>query len=706
MVIRKLAAAWALAAVLGFAPPLLAQEAPPDGVPGPGGDAPTLPDTVPAPDGPAPDGGPTPPDPTPAPPDSVPGSPTDPGDPADAGAAPPEAAPDTLAAEGDAAADSLALDPDAVLATVREPPPTFIRFPSVGDDGWVEGTWTWTRDELLGGGFLTLTELLERIPGVTPVRSAILGQPEAVSAFGLAGGRVEVVLDGFVLDPLGSGTYDLGSIELVQLEEVRVERRMDRLRIELRTLAPTDARAYSIVEAGTGHYRTNMFRGLFLLPRFLGGALSFGIERLESHGGFQPAPTSLTAAWAKWGIGSRARNLQLEVRRTSSERGSATPSPGEGSRLDWVLRARAEPIPALAAEAYVGQTRLDEAYALPALPGGAPAEGDEIRDPLGREPSTWQAGLRAHAAAGPLWARAGVRHRTHAWLPEIEAEGSAGIDLAGWIFAAGEVREERWRELGAARSVGARVYTRPFVGLRAFAEWSSGARGASPGRDVLFPVDTLITPIEEDPEAPGGPTEDTTVVWAAKGPWLVDRTAWRAGAAFERWGLRLGAAAVVLEGDSVASFGLEFDRSLAAFHVGRARGFEVSARIPLLLDPLWVEASYTRWNEVSGWLYLPAQTFRASLVYHHLPLPSGNLEITARLDHVERGEMIVPSLDGGAAIVPPTRTLNGYLQIRIMDVRAFVRWDNILNAVGNADVPGRILPGQRIFYGVKWNFWD
>ena len=651
MKIRSLAAGWALVAALAAAGPLVAQEQVPTDVEAP---------------------------PTPA----------------DTTAVVP--APDSTTAQDSIITDSTVTSGDTTV--VREPPPRFIQFPETGEAGWIDGVWSWSRDELLGSGVLTLTELLSRVPGITPVRSAILGQPEGASAFGLAGGRVEVVWDGFVLDPIGSATLDLSAVELVQLERVRVERRLDRLRIELYTLAPSDARAYSIVEAGTGHYDTNMFRGLFLTPRFLGGPFSFGIERLETDGNFNPAPTSSVAAWVKWGVGPLARNVQIEVRRTSGERGSGTPAPGDGSRLDWALRARAQPLPVLTAEAYIGQSIVKDGYALGAQPGG-PGEGDDVPDPSDPKQSSWQAGVRASVEPGPVRIGGGLRFRNHEWLPSLDAEASAGFDLAGLLFASGEVRNESWRDAGSATSYGARVHTRPVLGFRGVAEWVTGKRGVSPSRDVFLPVDTLIEAIDEL-------DEDTTVVWDRQGVRFTDRTAWRVGGEFSQWGIQLGASMIGIRGDSAATFGLEFDRVPASVVARPARGWELTARLPLLLKPLHVEAVWTRWDDVSGWLYLPAESFRASLVYHHLPLPSGNLEFTARIDHVERGEMIVPGPDGTLAVVPSTRQLDGYLQIRIMDVRAFMRWDNMLNIAGNADLPGRVLPGQRVFYGVKWNFWD
>jgi hypothetical protein len=49
--------------------------------------------------------------------------------------------------------------------------------------------------------------------------------------------------------------------------------------------------------------------------------------------------------------------------------------------------------------------------------------------------------------------------------------------------------------------------------------------------------------------------------------------------------------------------------------------------------------------------------------------------------------------------------LNGYLQIRIIDVRAFIQWEDMLGK-GRVEIPDRITPGPRVYYGVKWQLFN
>jgi hypothetical protein len=63
-------------------------------------------------------------------------------------------------------------------------------------------------------------------------------QPEAAAAFGGTVGRVEIEIDGYILDPLAASTFDLAQLPLTQIRELRVQRRLGLLRIRIFTAAP------------------------------------------------------------------------------------------------------------------------------------------------------------------------------------------------------------------------------------------------------------------------------------------------------------------------------------------------------------------------------------------------------------------------------------------------------------------------------------
>jgi hypothetical protein len=261
-------------------------------------------------------------------------------------------------------------------------------------------------------------------------------------------------------------------------------------------------------------------------------------------------------------------------------------------------------------------------------------------------------------------------------MPGLEAEGEAGTRLGRILDLSGNVAWADWRGGATATSYGVRAAGGPFLPIRPFIEWSSGTRGV-PGL-----------------EREGG------------GAVLTDRDVLRLGGEVEWKGARVGVARTRLTADSVADFGLPFDRTARLYAGGTANGWEVSGRLPLFSSPFALEGWYTRWDAATPWIYLPAQSWRAALVYHHLPLPSGNLEITGRLEAHRRGAMAIPDATSGLIGVPGLTALDLDLQIRILDVRAFIRWNNITHRLMQYDVPGRLFPGQRVFYGVKWQFWN
>jgi hypothetical protein len=557
---------------------------------------------------------------------------------------------------------------DTVPADTLKPVVVVAPFRAGEAPRWSAGVWEWDRDALLRSSALSLNELLAQIPGVTPVRSGFLGQPEAAARPGGTGGFTEIYLDGFALDPLDASTYDLSRLELVHLSRVRVERRGGGLRVELETIAPTDHRPFSMVEAGTGDYGARMVRGTFMTPDFLVGPLALGIERLEGNGLFNTQPANTFTGWLKWARGVGPTTLQMELRRNSVEWNTPEKVGLKGFRQDWVVRARTRLASPLTAEAFLGGSALEDQYA------------DSTSEARGL-----QGGLRTAYQGERFWTAATLRGRDQDFLPRLEADAAAGVQLPGAIHLSGDITHADWREGRQGSSWGVRAELAPLTLIRPFVEYSSGTRGI-----------------------PGLRDDDGRAI-------LTERAALRAGGELSWRGARLGAAWNRIEADAIADFGLPFDRTGALHAGGMQQGLELNGRIPLLWEPLWVEGWYTRWTGANPWIYLPGQSWRTALVYHDTPMASGNLEISARLELSHRDWMVVPTLTGGAdgeagiigtSTVPGLTSLDFYLQIRILDVRAFVRWNNIAHQLGQHDLPGRYFPGQRTFYGIKWQFWN
>lgn len=567
--------------------------------------------------------------------------------------------------------DTAAAARDTIPADSLAPPPTFTQLGSPWAERRAASVWHFDRDALLASGAFSLLELLDRIPSVVTLRAGMFLQPEVASAFGGTSPRVEIEQDGFILDPYTASALDLSTIELAGLTEVLVERRLDLLRIRFRTAAARDPRPYSRVEAAVGQPDANLFRGILLVPRLLVGPFGFAVERLDTDGAGGAEPADVFDGWVKWGWLGESRGLQLELRQSALDRNPRSPWIETRRRRDLVVRARNRFAEGIAAEAYLGESHVDVEptdtfFGLP----------DSLRaQPFER--SGLQGGVRASFARSGVAVDAGLRARDEPELPRLQADVGVGAALAGRLSVRGDLAVQSWRDADATSSLDLRADAGPFGGIVPFGEWTTGKRGA---------------PLYGDT--------------SRAGPLIEDRTAFRVGAEALVRGVRAGGAFVRVETDSVPAFRQPFDSAARHFAGGAVSGWEAFGRLPLLVDWLALDGSFLRWTSGARWVYMPAVQWRAGLELHAIPLPSGNLEIFGRAEAVHRGEMAAPAATGAGLETMAARTVySSYLQIRIMDVRIFVRSDDMLGADAE-DLPGRRVPGPRLIYGVKWQFWN
>lgn len=568
--------------------------------------------------------------------------------------------PDTLARP--VAQDTLAQDTTAQDSVV--PPPRLIDLEAPGPTGWTTGVWEWSRQDLLRLPDLTLVHLLARLPGLGSVRPGLAGQAESNTVFASAAGAITYVVDGFPMDPLVEPTFDPSRLPLLALERVRIERRVTGATVHIETLSPIHGEAHSVIEAATGDLDTNLFRGIFMAPNILGGPLALGFERLASES-VAGGGSNQTAGWLKYTFVRDSSGLQFEYRQSSLDR-DGVGEPLSGERRDWAVRARSRFGP-VAAEAYGGATTVE----------------DEAGDVLIRE-GTPQAGLRLASRFGPrvpLDVLAAIRLRSHPRLPAQEVDVRAWLGATDWIGLGAQVVQGWWDGPTTTGRWSASARLGPLLGLTAFA--SVDRSGA-----LLGDGDAELR-IEGSPGIPG---------------FSLSRDGERLGAEWSYRGFRVGGAVLRTSSDSAAAFGLAFDRDARRVAAGEATGYEVTARIPTGFDPIWLEGWLVGMDADPGWLYLPEHQWRAAAVYHHRPLPSGNLEIYLRAEHQYRSGMAVPGDGSGIAFVAPYRSTNAELTIRVVTVRAFLRWENIRHRLRQQDLPGFPLPGQNILYGVKWEF--
>lgn len=561
--------------------------------------------------------------------------------------------------------------------TLLPPPPSLPDLPPPPLAGWELGVWEWTREDLLMLADLAVLDLLERIPGITPVRAGIYGQPEGAAVLGTAAAGVRYVLDGFELDPLTERTFDPARIPLLALARLRVERGVTGAVVHLETLSPTDPRTHTVVEAATGDGDVNLFRGIFLSPGVLGGPLALGFERLSAR---SAGGSNLTTGWLKWSFVRDSAGVRLEYRQTETDRSG---SAGDllGTRADWALRARARPF-GVPVEAFAGATTIEDDDGILVLREGTPQAALRVRSP---GPGPFGSG-----------ARAALRWRDHPRLPGLQADVEAWAAPRPWLTAAFTLTRGWWAAHDATTTTALRGRLGPLLGLSLLAEVDRG----EPAARLLTPGDSVLL----------APT----------------RQGVRLGASFERWGVRAGAAALRIRADQATGFGTPYDDALPTLVGGETTGFEALVDLPTAWEPLRLDGWFVSLESTGAALYLPEHQWRAALVYRHSPLPSGNLEIHARAEHVYRGRMNAPCTPilaceeaapaDGLVPVGSYRATNIDLTIRVVTVRAFVRWENAFNRRFQQDLPfgypaepgtspARLsLPGQHFVYGVKWEF--
>jgi hypothetical protein len=583
--------------------------------------------------------------------------------------------PDTVAA-----ADTLAAD------TVPEPlvpPPLMPRVAHAVPTGFATGIREWDRAALMAEPYVTVNDLLDRIPGITTLRSGFYLQPEAASLWGASAGGIQVVLDGYTLQPLDHPTLDLSRIELLQLESVRVERRAGGLRIVLRTMEPFAAEPYTRVEAGIGQPALNLFRGLFLTPRLAIGPFAAGIERTEVDGIGGDEPADAFTGWAKWGWVRERYGIQLEYRQQSLERevpegddaaADFIITAGDFKRRDMVVRGRWQALDGLVLEAFGGQSRSERA-----LPDTFPDRADtpdSLRAPPPLRRDNLQLGGRASFVRGPFTLDGAVRSNGSDRLPSTE------LDLNGW-FAAGRwggigasIERASWNDADATSSWMVHGVATPFSLLRLFAQYGSGTAGAPAPFDTVPPVRTEHTLMRAGGEA-----------------------LWR--------GITFGGALLSVDRDSVPPFYLPFDSAASTRAGGELRGWELFGHLPIVGGWLSADGNMTRWFEGNLGPYNPDVSWRAALSAHIAPLESGNLDILARIEAHNRGVMSLPTIftdeDVQLRQVPARTLVDGWLIIRILSLQAFLRYEDFAGERAQ-DFPGRERPGPRVFYGVKWSF--
>jgi hypothetical protein len=592
-------------------------------------------------------------------------------------------------------ADSLMGEvPDSTLEAPHLP-----EFADPWPEGWEYGAREWNRDELLRYRGLSLLDLLDHVPGLTSVRAGGFGRAAGLTVYGLGGSRVRVFLDGFEMDALAFPSHELQQIGLIDLERVRITREPGGIRIDLRTFRLPDARPYSEVEAAAGNFGTRILRATLSRVAGSDNVVTAAYDLATTGGQRINEPFEAVNGHIRWTrrLSDKA-GFRVDLNHAALLRANAD-LPVNATRRDLLFRARAEPLPRLVIEGLIGRTwwnpdartEDDETEEDPSPPG-LPASGHP-------ETAYNRASLRAgyDTDLGYIEASGRARHG----LPDHSTLEASDISLrAASRSLLGITAQAKIRSSMAAGNrvveYGATFRTTPVLGISVFGGLSGGERLLGARRDsvLIIAPDVFLT----DTTYQSLPTLFVSHIGAL-----------RAGVSWSYGSATAGAAFVSLEPATVVPFGFAFDRAESPTSVGAANGMEAYASLPVPLSggAVTLEGHYTDWREIGSRPYLPKRHARASLEYHRVAI-EGQFEPTLRLDLLHRGESFVPapSAEGFTAIAPSYNLFNLFLQIRVIDVRAFLFWENPLNNPTAVDLPDglAVQPGQRIIYGARWFF--
>ncbi len=618
--------------------------------------------------------------------------------------------PDSVVA--DSLADSLVADStvaDSVEVDSLPPPPILPAMPDPAPAGNLTGIWEWNRDELMSARGQTLWELLSEIPGLLTVRSGDFGAAVAVFPIGHSGGGIRLYHDGVEHLPLEGAVPDLARIPVSGLERVRVVRRPGALEVHLFRYEHSAPQALTLIEAGTGDLDTNLLRATFSFPRVLAGKAAVAIERLDTKG--RDMPGAVTGVWFRYSLHhGDAAGIRFETRRMAADRDVFTESPGTVNRSDWTLQGIWAPSDGVLTEAWGTSGSVSTGDSTSTFPFLAVSRG--------------QYGARLSARRGPVWGRATARFNDGQGIAdrELSAEASAVSERWGGVNA--RLRRESWDEsTGGGYDLSAWFTPIPYVAF--FAERGGGSRSVPYLNPLLpeEPEDTTMTP-EEDPDSmEAGPTSRFS---ERSGTRLGARARWRS--------IELSGARVSAQADSVWPTQLLFDRGGLVLSQPRRQGWELTGRLPLWPRGLDFVGEVQLWEPADSVqaLYFPDHIYRGSLSFHRVFRESGNFELWVDLGAQGRSPMNVPlgvppepdttgaMLPGGAVyahgfddepelvpdIVPFYQNWYFRLQMRFLTLNIFATVENLTLRRHNQDVPGRLLPGTRSFYGVRWTFWN
>ncbi len=573
------------------------------------------------------------------------------------------------------------------------------------------------RSALFATGALTLGDLLGRVPGLTEYTTGFLAAPLVLASQGDLR-RIRLFLDGLELDPMdrrARGVAPVNDLPLHALEEVRIERGAEEVRVYARSWRVDRTNPYTRADIATGDQNSNLYRAYFGRRYARGEALQVSAEQYTTQAN-RALPSSdvlnimLRAGITKgpWSVDaflerSHRNRAQWIGTGNADEATDTVPGIETNRRTAYVRLGNGDPDRGrwfqlmASAHAYTGSPRSVTRSSFDAAQDTASIDADSVS-------SESQYLLTGGVTRGPFQLSGAQRFRVGGQRTSHVASGRASFTsglLAVSAFGEGRsylnpsrvegtVRVEpfsRFAVVASASRTGEGTFDRLFVEPRTGAVYDETG--------VFQPVAGASLTTRDTIEVTRYRMGARTNVRAEAGVRV--RDLWIAGGVMRRGPTTLLAPAELAQ-RYIGSAVVRPDSQATA------RTLSVRGR---LYKAIHADAWAVAWDDSTG-LYRPKYQTRGELYVQSSLLskfPSGNFGILASLAHEYRSSSRFPISADSVLAAPGYRALAFKLEIRIQTAVLSYQFRNLLQE-RYQQIPGFNMPRQTQFYGVRWDFWN
>ena len=597
--------------------------------------------------------------------------------------------------------------PDTIrkaLARAEAPPVLELGAPRVYD-----------RTALFATGAVTLSDLLARVPGLTEYTTGFLAAPALVAAGGDFR-RIRLFLDGVEIDPMdrrARGVAPINDLPIQALEEVRIERGADEVRVYARSWRVDRTDPYTRADVATGDQNTNLYRAYFGRRYDHGETMQVSAEQLNTQPQNQLPSSDGLSVFGRLGLQLGAWNVDASALHISRDRAQWIGTGNPEDQLDTVpqlamtrttayLRfANGDPEAGrwfqflASSNDYHDKQRQSTAISLSLAPTDTTAVPDSteyesqyviaggitrgvlrasVTDRLrvGGNRAANTVSSRVSSLTGPL--SLSLFGETASPLQPSRVEANGRLTLLDRIGLVGSVSRTGAADID-----------------RLIAEPRSGS--LLDANNVLMQADTVVT-------------DDTVEVTRYH---LVAATNARAEVGIRIRDLWVSAG-VIRRGPTTLLPPAELGGVYQSRDVWRTEGTATARTLSVrgrLYRAVYADAWAVAWGDSLG-LYRPQYQTRSELYLQTNLLdrfPKGNFGLLTSIAHEYRSSSLFPVDATNNRSAGGYRLLSFKIEIRVQTAVVTYQFRNLLQE-RYAEIPGFLMARQTQFYGVRWDFWN